>query len=282
MSYVAPSPRHLPIHDLQSFINVDFDFFGPNPAVDFLALRRLLHQLFQLDAELFATNQLTDLILAQPGIGSTVKTDGEDSDPYALLTALNMHVHHEHPSIKSLANYCLDKVSSAPDQRFRDTLHALFSQSQQHVGLVICERLVNMPVQVIPPMYRMLADELRRAISNVRKMYSIRYGFSSDSICFRMNLISFRISCLSPDTTTSLPRKSLPWPTLPRNTALNQKQAYRKSRDRPHLDPNRSHPPTACTPSIQKTLQFVNLPFTPSIFNTPVLQKSPGERMLSG
>ncbi|KAF7784835.1 hypothetical protein Agabi119p4_1000 [Agaricus bisporus var. burnettii] len=149
-----------------SFINVDFDFFGPNPAVDFLAINRLLQQLFQWDAEIFDTNKLTDLILAQPGVGSTVKTDGEDSDPFALLTALNMHIHHEHPSIKSIANYCLDKVSSSGDRDFHDVLHTLFSQNQQHVGLVICERLINMPVQVIPPMYRMLTEELRRAISN--------------------------------------------------------------------------------------------------------------------
>jgi protein BCP1 len=31
-----------------------------------------------------------------------------------------------------------------------------WQEKERHVGLVICERLVNMPVQVVPPMYRML------------------------------------------------------------------------------------------------------------------------------
>jgi protein BCP1 len=80
-----------------------------------------------------------------------------------------MHIHHQHPSVKAIANHCLEKVAASGDQPFHTTLHALFSQNQQHVGLVICERLINMPVQVIPPMYKMLADELRRAMSDVRK-----------------------------------------------------------------------------------------------------------------
>jgi hypothetical protein len=49
--------------------------------------------LFQQDAELFNLHELVELILAQPGLGSTVKTDGEESDPLAILTMLNMHVH---------------------------------------------------------------------------------------------------------------------------------------------------------------------------------------------
>ncbi|KAJ3572323.1 hypothetical protein NP233_g3160 [Leucocoprinus birnbaumii] len=149
-----------------SIVNVDFDFFSPNPDVDYHAINKLLRQLFQRDTENLNTNQLTELILAQTSIGTTVKTDGQESDPYALLTVLNMHLHHQHLSVKAIANYCLEKVAASGDQAFHNTLHALFSQNQQHVGLVICERLINMPVQVIPPMYKMLADELRQAISN--------------------------------------------------------------------------------------------------------------------
>jgi protein BCP1 len=75
-------------------INVDFDFLSPNPDVDYQAIKRLLRQLFGRDAEQFDLHELTELILAQPNIGSTIKTDGEESDPYALLTVLNMHIHH--------------------------------------------------------------------------------------------------------------------------------------------------------------------------------------------
>ena len=53
----------------------------------------MLVQLFQSDAEALKLEELTDLILAQPLLGTTVKTDGRESDPYAVLTVLNAHVH---------------------------------------------------------------------------------------------------------------------------------------------------------------------------------------------
>ena len=39
-------------------------------------------------------HELTELILGQPLVGTTIKTDGIESDPLALLTVLNMHLHH--------------------------------------------------------------------------------------------------------------------------------------------------------------------------------------------
>ena len=43
-------------------------------------------------------NDLADLILSQPLVGTTIKTDGIESDPYAYLTVLNMHIHQVCPS----------------------------------------------------------------------------------------------------------------------------------------------------------------------------------------
>ena len=38
---------------------------------------------------------------------------------------------------------------------------------KQHVGLVLSERMVNMPTQIVPPMYRMLQEELQWAVEDV-------------------------------------------------------------------------------------------------------------------
>ena len=62
-------------------------------------------------------------------------------------------------------------MTSTADPAFHATLQALFSQSEAHVGLVLCERLVNMPVQVVPPMYNMLANEIKWALADVRRYY---------------------------------------------------------------------------------------------------------------
>jgi protein BCP1 len=58
-----------------------------------LATKRLLIQLFQTDAELLNITNIAELIINQPLVGTTVKTDGKESDPYALLTVLNMNIH---------------------------------------------------------------------------------------------------------------------------------------------------------------------------------------------
>ncbi|KAH6917732.1 p21-C-terminal region-binding protein-domain-containing protein [Coprinopsis sp. MPI-PUGE-AT-0042] len=147
-----------------SLVDVEFDFFSPNPDVDYQAVKRLLQQLFGRDHELFNLHELTELILSQNYIGTTIKTDGEESDPYALLTVLNMHTNHQHPSMKALAQYILSKAESASSddgKSLHSTLQSLFSQSESHIGLVISERLINMPVEVIPPLYTMLKDEVK-------------------------------------------------------------------------------------------------------------------------
>jgi len=146
-----------------NLIDVDFDFFDPNPDVDFQALKRLIIQLFQTDAEGIHSQELADLILSQPHIGSTVKTDGKESDPYAIVTVLNLHTHEDHPSVKALMDYALLKTRI--DLSFHSTLEGLFSDdSSSHIGFIFSERLINMPIQVVPHMYRLLMDELQTAV----------------------------------------------------------------------------------------------------------------------
>ena len=74
-------------------LDVDFEWFDPQPEVDFHGLKTLLRQLLDVDNDLFDLSALADLILAQPLLGSTVKTEGNESDPFAFLTVLNLHQH---------------------------------------------------------------------------------------------------------------------------------------------------------------------------------------------
>ena len=72
----------------------------------------------------------------------------------------------DHPSIKSLIEYFLSKANS--NVALCTVLEDILAPpSKAHVGLILSERLVNMPVQVIPPMYRMLADEIKWAVEEV-------------------------------------------------------------------------------------------------------------------
>ncbi|KAI6020699.1 p21-C-terminal region-binding protein-domain-containing protein [Pisolithus microcarpus] len=154
-------------------VDVDFDFYNLNAEVDYHAINRLLIQLFGADAEGLQTGSLADLVLstADSGVGSTIKTDGEDSDPCAFLTVLSCDAHRDNPAIRALLEYMLSKTSKDPV--FHSTLSSLLApktqvqnQAQTHVGLVLCERLINMPVQTVPPMYRMLVEEIKDAVAD--------------------------------------------------------------------------------------------------------------------
>lgn len=148
-------------------VQVDFEFFDPN-SNDYLALKNLLNQLLQSDAQGLAVEGLADLLVAQTLVGTTVKTDGRDSDPYAFLSIVNLDVHKEHASVSALRSYIASKHPS---------IAPLLQAST--VGLVVSERLINMPVQVVPPMYRMLLDEIQWAIDDGEPYSFSHYVFLS-------------------------------------------------------------------------------------------------------
>ncbi|KAL1971323.1 hypothetical protein VTN77DRAFT_275 [Rasamsonia byssochlamydoides] len=150
--------------DDMEMVNVDFEWFDPQPAVDFHGLKTLLRQLFDSDAQLFDLSALADMVLAQPLLGSTVKVDGNESDPYAFLSVLNLQEHKDKPVIKDLIAYFQKKASSSPSF---SALSNLLSQPEiPPIGLILTERLINIPPEVVPPMYTMLLEEIAWAIED--------------------------------------------------------------------------------------------------------------------
>ena len=101
-----------------SLINVSFDFFNPNPKVDYHALTRLLSQLFSRDAERLHIPSLVELILSQPRVGTTIKTgyaEEEEGDLHAVLSIVNVNVHLQRGNggVRAVAEYVLGKAAEA-------------------------------------------------------------------------------------------------------------------------------------------------------------------------
>ncbi|KAJ8123294.1 hypothetical protein O1611_g9628 [Lasiodiplodia mahajangana] len=143
-------------------VNVDFEWFNFNEKVDFLGTKSLIRQLFDVDATLFDVSALADLIISQSTIGSTVKTDGEESDPFAFVTALNAQEHREKKPVAQLIAYLSEKAKATPSLAPIPELLA----SGQHVAIVLSERLINMPSDIAPPLYTMLIDEIEAAVED--------------------------------------------------------------------------------------------------------------------
>jgi hypothetical protein len=83
-------------------------------------------------------HELTELILSQPTVGTTIKTDGIESDPYALLTVLNIHLDHV-PHLPSsrfkywVADFILE--AKCRDQRHCELLAVHYIHTRPELGL---------------------------------------------------------------------------------------------------------------------------------------------------
>ncbi|KAK2627764.1 hypothetical protein QTJ16_002410 [Diplocarpon rosae] len=143
-------------------VNVEFEWFNFKPDIDFHGLKTLLRQLLDVDSQLFDLSAFADLILSQPTIGSTVKVEGDETDAYAFLTIVNLYEHREKKIIKDLTEYLVEKSKSTPAL---SALGSLLTSSSQ-VGLVLAERLINIPAEISLPMYTMLIDEIEAAVED--------------------------------------------------------------------------------------------------------------------
>lgn len=161
----------------EALVNCDFEFFDPQEQ-DFLGIKHLLRQLLDTDADFFDLGALTEMILAQPLVGSTVKTEGHEGDPLSFLTVLNLRVHkvsnslikartniEDNPVIKSLLKY-FSEVSKS-NTSFQNQLSSLLDDENRELALVLSERIVNIPSAVAAPSYKMLLEEIQWANEEV-------------------------------------------------------------------------------------------------------------------
>ena len=152
-------------------VNVEFEWFNFDAEIDFHGTKTLLRQLLDVDASLFDVSGLADCILAQSTIGSTVKVDGKANDAYALLTALSLREQRENAAVAQLTKYLAEKAAGTPALA---SLEALLTEQasgpsaagKPHIGLVLSERLINMPAEIAPPLYTMLMDEVEAAVED--------------------------------------------------------------------------------------------------------------------
>ncbi|KAK7207275.1 p21-C-terminal region-binding protein-domain-containing protein [Myxozyma melibiosi] len=154
--------------DNEEIVNVDFDFFDFKPDIDFQAIKNLLRQTFDSDSTMFDLSALADLILSQSSLGSTIKCDGPESDPFAYLTVVNANVHRDHPALRQIIDYIISKSKKNEGTNLK-LKELLADDAKTNTAILFSERLINMPTEVVPPMYNMLLDEMKKAVDNGEK-----------------------------------------------------------------------------------------------------------------
>lgn len=125
-----------------------------------------------MDSQLLDLSGLADEVVAQDTIGSTVKVDGEGTDAYAFMTVLNAQRGNREGGALSEPVVGLKRYLESQAKEGGMVQQVL--RGADHVGVVLAERLINVPSEVAPPMYGMLVDEIEAAVED-KEPYDFEY-----------------------------------------------------------------------------------------------------------
>ncbi|TGO13194.1 hypothetical protein BTUL_0075g00390 [Botrytis tulipae] len=157
--------------DGEDILNVDFEWFNFRE-IDFHGVKSLIRQLFDVDSQLLDLSGLADEVVTQDTIGSTVKVDGEGTDAYAFMTVLNVQRGNREGGVLSEAVRGLKGYLESQVKEGGKVQQVL--KGSEDVGVVLAERLINVPSEVAPPMYGMLVDEIEAAVED-KEPYAFEY-----------------------------------------------------------------------------------------------------------
>ncbi|XP_057949677.1 protein BCCIP homolog isoform X2 [Malania oleifera] len=163
-------------------IQADFAFFDPKPS-DFHGVKILLQT--YLDDTQWDLSSFVDLILGQSTVGTVVKIeDAEDDGLFCFITILNLGRYKNHKCITEVKEYLL-KVCQNKD--VADDLRSLLGKQAHDVGLLVSQRVSNLPPQLLPPLYDAIFDEISWATED-EPTEELR-----DSFCFKFYLLVGKI-----------------------------------------------------------------------------------------
>lgn len=166
------------------------DFEGRNPEdCDFHGIKQLLRQLF-LKSNV-SVGALAQTIISQNYVGSVVKQcldDGEDDDDddddgsngvFGITTVINITKRKDEPSVKQIRDLLIQLADENADPNTKGLINKILTNDAEHVGLIINERILNIPAAISVPLFASLQSELDRAIKKICHTNSaISYGYA--------------------------------------------------------------------------------------------------------
>ncbi|XP_057856234.2 protein BCCIP homolog isoform X1 [Cryptomeria japonica] len=136
----------------EDIIYADFEFFDPKQD-DFHGVKNLLKT--YCDGIEWDLSGFVDMILAQTTVGTVIKTD--DDSLFGVITAFNIARYKDRRCIMELWKFLLHKSLKEANTV---KLKAFWENNPHDVGLLVSERVVNLPIELVPPLYDALFDEV--------------------------------------------------------------------------------------------------------------------------
>ncbi|GAB9464085.1 Bccip family protein [Globisporangium polare] len=152
-------------------VNVEFVFSDPRES-HFHSVKQFLIT-YLPPTQPFNVSGLADAIVNQVTTGTMVCVEGED-DVYGFITALSLSRYASENSVQQILQYVTKKCPSDDLARFQSIL------KDTSVGLLVNERMVNLPYQLVPAIHSALHEDIEWAIENeeteeLRNSYKFDY-----------------------------------------------------------------------------------------------------------
>ncbi|KAL4708598.1 hypothetical protein ACJJTC_014206 [Scirpophaga incertulas] len=161
------------------------DFEGRNPEdCDFHGIKQLLRQLFlKSNVDLGA---LAEIIISQNYIGSVVKQcldneQGDDDDDddgsdgvFGITTIINITKRKDEKCIQQIRELLTTLAEENAIDSTKVLIKKILSDDSSHVGLVINERILNIPAAISAPLFSSLQTELEKAVKK-NMPYTFQY-----------------------------------------------------------------------------------------------------------
>lgn len=159
----------------EEILNVDFDIIGitKDPKTnlpidqDFHSVKALLRQIFGPGISLkLNLSKLADLIFEKSLATNFVKCDGELSDPYCFLSFVPYDI------VNKEATDLIHLLKSYENIDLSIFLQSLNNDSKlaKKTCFVFSERFINMPHEIVPPLYEITMNEMKESCDENEEM----------------------------------------------------------------------------------------------------------------
>ncbi|KAI9912229.1 hypothetical protein PsorP6_009849 [Peronosclerospora sorghi] len=151
-------------------VSVDFIFSDPRESHFHIVKQFLLS--YMPRSQPFDVSGLANAIVGQVTAGTMVSVEGQD-DVYGFVTALNLKRFEKETSIQQVVQLVTNKCPSVERPKLQQIL------STKNVALVINERMINLPYQLVPALHSALHKDIEWAAKN-EDTEELRSSFQMD------------------------------------------------------------------------------------------------------
>jgi BCCIP len=139
-------------------VQVDLALFNIG-AQDFFSTKNFLNS--YLDGTPWLATELADHVASNERIGTVIRVDDGDIS-YGFATVVNLHRCSTLQSVRELVKFVLEKLT---DREQNATLRSLLADNKEKgsLGLLLNERVVNVPPPIAAPLLSSLVEEIEEA-----------------------------------------------------------------------------------------------------------------------